>query len=149
MGFKYERRLADGDDAGTFETAASENWNVGDTLIADGNRRYRVTAVLAPERLAEFLDGVEYGVLELSLYEPLNWARRRPRSAPDGTASRRDEVLCIAPAHPRRTAAMPRRRLSSPPAVAVQRLPALEREESRQRCGVDGGSRFRPSESRG
>ena len=57
MGFKYELRLADGDDAGTFETSASENWQVGDTLIADGNRRYRVTAVLAPERLAEFVDG--------------------------------------------------------------------------------------------
>ena len=70
MGFKYELRLADGDDAGTLETAASENWKVGDTLIANanGNRRYRVTAVLAPERLAEFLDGVECGVLEL---EPL------------------------------------------------------------------------------
>jgi hypothetical protein len=65
MGFKYELRLADGDDAGTLETAASENWKVGDTLIADGNRRYRVTAVLAPERLAEFVDGVENGVLEV------------------------------------------------------------------------------------
>ncbi len=54
MGFKYELRLADGDDAGTLETAASENWKVGDTLIANGNRHYRVTAVLAPERL----DGV-------------------------------------------------------------------------------------------
>jgi hypothetical protein len=36
--------------------------------VADGNRRYRVTAVLAPERLAEFVDGVENGVLEV---EPL------------------------------------------------------------------------------
>ena len=68
MGFKYELRLADGDDAGTLETAATENWQVGDTLIADGNRRFRVTAVLAPERLAEFVDGVENGVIEV---EPL------------------------------------------------------------------------------
>ncbi len=68
MGFRYELRLADGDDAGTLETAASEDWQVGDTLIADGNRRYKVTAVLAPERLAEFVDGVENGVLEV---EPL------------------------------------------------------------------------------
>ncbi len=68
MGVKYELRLADGDDAGTLETAATENWQVGDTLIADGNRRFRVTAVLAPERLAEFVDGVENGVIEV---EPL------------------------------------------------------------------------------
>ena len=68
MGFRYELRLADGDDAGTFETAASENWQVGDTLIANGNRHYRVTAVLAPERLAEFVDRAESGVLEV---EPL------------------------------------------------------------------------------
>jgi hypothetical protein len=36
--------MADGDDAGTFDTAVSD-WHVGDTLIADGNRHYRVTAV--------------------------------------------------------------------------------------------------------
>ena len=68
MGFLYELRLPDGDDAGTLETAAAENWQVGDTLIADGNRRYKVTAVLAPEWLAEFVDGVENGVPEV---EPL------------------------------------------------------------------------------
>ena len=68
MGFKYELRLADGDDAGTLETAASENWQVGDMVIANGNRHYRVTAVLAPERLVEFVDGVESGLLEV---EPL------------------------------------------------------------------------------
>jgi hypothetical protein len=67
MGFVYALRLADGDDAGSFDTSASD-WKVGDTLIADGNRRYRVTAVLAPERLEEFVDDVENGVLEV---EPL------------------------------------------------------------------------------
>ncbi len=65
--FKFELRLADGDDADSFETSASD-WQVGDTLIADGNRRYRVTAELAPEWLAEFVDGVENGVLRV---EPL------------------------------------------------------------------------------
>jgi hypothetical protein len=45
-GFRYELRLADGDDAGTFETSSSD-WKVGDTLIADGNRHYRVTASCA------------------------------------------------------------------------------------------------------
>jgi hypothetical protein len=65
--FKFELRLADGDDAGTFETSSSD-WKVDDTLIADGNRRYRVTAVVPVERLAEFVDGVENGVLEV---EPL------------------------------------------------------------------------------
>ncbi len=56
MSFSFELRLADGDDAGTFNTSASAS-QVGDTLIADGNRFYRVTAVLAPERLAEFVYG--------------------------------------------------------------------------------------------
>jgi hypothetical protein len=67
MAFRYDPRLADGDDAGSFDTSTSD-WRVGDTLIADDNQRYRVTAVLAPERLAKFLDGVESGVLEV---EPL------------------------------------------------------------------------------
>jgi hypothetical protein len=64
MGFRDELRLADGDDAGTFETSSSD-WKVGDTLIADGNRRYRVTAIVPLERLAEFVDGAENGVLEV------------------------------------------------------------------------------------
>ena len=62
--FRFELRLADGDDAGSFDNSAAD-WKVGDTLIADGNRRYRVTAVLAPERLAEFVDGALNGVLEV------------------------------------------------------------------------------------
>ena len=62
--FRFELRLADGDDAGTFETSASD-WHVGDTLIADGNRRYRVTAVIPLEKIAEFVDGALNGVLEV------------------------------------------------------------------------------------
>jgi hypothetical protein len=52
------------DDAGTFETSASD-WKNGDTLIADGNRRYRATAVIPLPRLEEFLDGALNGVLEV------------------------------------------------------------------------------------
>jgi hypothetical protein len=37
----------------------------GDTLIADGNRRYRVTAVIPLPRLEEFVDGARNGVLEV------------------------------------------------------------------------------------
>jgi hypothetical protein len=59
--------MADGDDAGTFETSSSD-WKVGDTVIADGNRRYKVTAVVPLEKIAEFVDGALNGVLEV---EPL------------------------------------------------------------------------------
>ena len=81
--FKFELRLADGDDAGSFETSASEG-QVGDTLIADGSRRYRVTAELAPEWLAEFVDGDENGVLRV---EPLRQRRNAlaRQAANDGT----------------------------------------------------------------
>jgi hypothetical protein len=64
MSFAFELRLADGDDAGTFQTSASD-WKVGDTLIADGNRHYRVTAVILLEKIAEFVDGASNGVLEV------------------------------------------------------------------------------------
>jgi hypothetical protein len=37
-------------------------------LIADGNRRFRVTAVVPLERISEFVDGALNGVLEV---EPL------------------------------------------------------------------------------
>ena len=62
--FKFELRLVDGDDAGTFDSAVSD-WTVGDVLIADGNRRFRVTAVVPLEKIAEFVDGAENGVLEV------------------------------------------------------------------------------------
>ncbi len=65
--FKYELRLADGDDAGTFDTADA-GIQPGDQIRADGNRLYRVTAVVAVERIGEFVDAAESGVLEV---EPL------------------------------------------------------------------------------
>jgi hypothetical protein len=62
MGFKFELRLADGDDAGSFETSEA-NWQTGDTVIAHGNRRFRVVSVVPLERIAEFVDEPAYGVL--------------------------------------------------------------------------------------
>lgn len=65
MGFKFEFRTVDGDEAGSFETAVP-NWQTGDTLIASGNVRYRVTAVLPLGRIAEFVDRPLNRVLEAS-----------------------------------------------------------------------------------
>ena len=67
MGFKFELKTVDGDDAGPFEIAVP-NWQTGDTLIAAGNVRYRVVSVIPGEQVAEFVDGALYSVLEV---EPL------------------------------------------------------------------------------
>ena len=67
MGFKFELKTVDGDDAGSFETAVP-NWQTGDTLIAAGNVRYRVVWVIPAELVEEFVDGPEVGVLE---FEPV------------------------------------------------------------------------------
>ncbi len=64
MMFRFELRLADGDDAGTLETA-EPGWRVGDTLIADGNRRYRITRVVSLELVREFVGGALNGFLEV------------------------------------------------------------------------------------
>jgi hypothetical protein len=65
--YSYELRLADGDDAGTI--AVNENFQVGDVVIAHGNRRYRVTAAVPIELVAEFIDGPTRGILEV---EPIS-----------------------------------------------------------------------------
>ena len=62
MAFRFELRLPDGDDAGTFETAVPD-WQTGDTVIASGNVHYRVVSVVPIERIAEFVDEPAYGVL--------------------------------------------------------------------------------------
>lgn len=67
MGFKFELKTVDGDDAGSFETAVP-NWQTGDMLIASGNVRYRVVSVIPAEKVAEFVDGPCVGVIEV---EPL------------------------------------------------------------------------------
>jgi hypothetical protein len=61
--FRFELRLADGDDAGTFETAEL-GWTVGDTLVANGNR-YRVTKIVPLQLVQEFVDGALNGFLEV------------------------------------------------------------------------------------
>jgi hypothetical protein len=43
MAIRYELRLADGEDAGTFDTNLAD-WQVGMEFRGDGNRRYRITA---------------------------------------------------------------------------------------------------------
>jgi hypothetical protein len=65
----YEFQLidTDGEILETFKTA-EQRWRTGDTVIAHGNRRYRVVPVIPVERLSEFVDEPVAGVLEI---EPL------------------------------------------------------------------------------
>jgi hypothetical protein len=67
MGFVYALRLADGDDAGEYETGDA-GIQPGDEIRANGNRLMRVRAVIPAAKIGEFVDGVEFGVLEV---EPL------------------------------------------------------------------------------
>jgi hypothetical protein len=60
--FKFELISNDGDTLGGFETAVP-NWQTGDTLIAAGNARYRVVAVIPLERISEFVDEPLNGVI--------------------------------------------------------------------------------------
>jgi hypothetical protein len=55
-----------GDTLGSIETFG-QTWEPGDELHTNG-LGYRVTAVISLERMAEFVDGPVYGVLEV---EPL------------------------------------------------------------------------------
>jgi hypothetical protein len=55
MGFRYELRTRDGDDAGTFESSVS-NWEPGDEFRGEGNVRYRITAVIPAVLIEEFVD---------------------------------------------------------------------------------------------
>jgi hypothetical protein len=56
VSIKYELKLPDGGDAGTFETNLSD-WKVGDEFIGDGNKTYRITAMIPLGRIEEFVDG--------------------------------------------------------------------------------------------
>jgi hypothetical protein len=64
MGFRYELRLADGDDAGTFETTVPD-WQVDDVFRGEGNRQFRIRAIVPLERIEEFVDRPLYGVWEV------------------------------------------------------------------------------------
>jgi hypothetical protein len=69
MGFRYQLRLADGDDAGEAGEAGEAEYayqpRPGDLVYVNGARQMRVTAVLPFERIEEFLDRPVYGVLEV------------------------------------------------------------------------------------
>jgi hypothetical protein len=68
MAYRYELWTADGDHADSITTSES-GWQPGDTVIGQGNTRWRVTAVLPGHRVDEFVDGREVdGILEV---EPL------------------------------------------------------------------------------
>jgi hypothetical protein len=62
MAFKFAVVSRDGDVFETFESAVP-NWDVGETVILSGNRRFRVTAKISVERMAGFVDEPLYGVL--------------------------------------------------------------------------------------
>lgn len=67
MAFRFELVSRDGEVFGSFETS-EQRWQAGDTVIAHGNRRYRVVSVIPAERLAEFVDEPVGGMLQV---EPL------------------------------------------------------------------------------
>jgi hypothetical protein len=64
VAFKFVVVSRDGDIFETFESSVP-NWDVGDPVILAGNRHFRVTAKIPVERIAEFVDGPVYGVLEV------------------------------------------------------------------------------------
>lgn len=63
MGFRFQLRDALGGDLGEAEYAYQPR--VGDLIHVDGNRRMRVTAFIPAERIAEFVAGPIYGILEI------------------------------------------------------------------------------------
>ena len=63
MGFRYQLRLADRDDAGEAEYAYQPS--PGDLVYVNSARQMRVTAVVPFERIEEFVDRPLYGVLEV------------------------------------------------------------------------------------
>jgi hypothetical protein len=75
--FSYELRYPGGGDAGTFETNLSD-WAVGDTFRADGNRLFRITAIIPAELVAEFIEGPVRGVWEVGPYVDTVDAEAKP-----------------------------------------------------------------------
>jgi len=67
MGFRFKLLGSDGDTLDSIETN-EVNWQPGATIVGHRNTRYRVTAVVPLDRIAEFIDDPEIGVREV---EPL------------------------------------------------------------------------------
>jgi hypothetical protein len=63
MGFRYQLRLADGEDAGQAEWQYAPR--AGDVVIVSGDRQLRVRAVVPVELAGKFVDLRVYGVLEV------------------------------------------------------------------------------------
>jgi hypothetical protein len=68
LGFRYELRFPDGDDAGTFESAVC-NWQAGDEFRGDGNVLYRIRAVIGLPLIQEFIEKPLSAVLEVERLE--------------------------------------------------------------------------------
>ena len=66
MSYTFQLIDSDGEILDSFQTA-EQQWQTGDTVIAHGNRRYRVVSVIPVERLSEFVDEPDGGVLEVEL----------------------------------------------------------------------------------
>lgn len=64
MAFRYQLRLADGEDAGEVQFADG-GVQAGDEIRVSGNRQMRVLAVIPVELASEFVDGPVYAVLEV------------------------------------------------------------------------------------
>lgn len=65
--YSFQLVNRDGEILETFKTS-EQRWATGDTVIAHGNRQYRVVSVIPVERISEFVDEPAGGVLEV---EPL------------------------------------------------------------------------------
>ena len=68
MGFRYELRYLDGDDAGTFESAVCD-WQAGDEFRGDGNVLCRVRAVIPLPLVEEFIANPSAAILEVERLE--------------------------------------------------------------------------------
>jgi hypothetical protein len=64
MSYGFQLISTDGEILETLETA-EQRWAPGDTVIAHGNRRYRVVSVIPVERISEFVDEPAGGVLDV------------------------------------------------------------------------------------
>ncbi len=67
MGSRYRLTYVNGDDAGDAELPDSVVVRIGDEVHTDNNEVVRVTKVVLIERIAEFVDGAIYGLLEVEL----------------------------------------------------------------------------------
>ena len=63
-GFRFELRYRNGDDAGTFITAAP-NWDAGMTFITGDGRKLRIVRIVPLDLIDEFADSPVCGFWEV------------------------------------------------------------------------------------